>query len=1053
MLFYTSATSCYLPKARVLGYSLKKYNPDAKFYLLLSDSLPENFDLSKEPFDGIIYADEIKLDIKMSKEFWFYLHDVTELCTAVKGWAALELLSRTREDKVVYLDPDMVVFHSFKDLEELLDKHDIVVTPHRLTAESKFDDYFYGDHQFYTRGVFNLGFLAVRNNERGIEFLNWWKKMLENYCYIDDPKGLFTDQKLIDLAPAFFDSLFICRDEGYNISWWNITQRDISGTPDNLLVNNKPVYIYHFSNYDSGLHKEVIEEHCKENTALIELFNWYTKQQNVNGQNDYKKICCIYDKYDNGEIIKPIARKMVRNSSYIFNLYKNSNPYDTKNSNSLYHYYSFNFPECVKNANDTIVNISVDYEVLYNQVINSRAYKVGNLIANFVENLIPRGSVRRKGVKKVIATLRNIKNSFNDPNRKDEKVFRQYSIPVSQNMEVSIIIPDAKNLYSVYNCLESILSNNKNLISYEIIISNGLNNEENEKLIKSFTGIRVSSTVDLNELIKSAQAPYIALFSENIRSSENFISIALTELKRENYGILEGKTVFQNGMLLEAGSIILKDGTRYSYGFKNNQLSGTCNYTKNVDCVLPYGCILNKLAFEKVNGLCIDFNNVYYRFADLSMKLRQEGYQTVYYPKAILWDIRDQQSVKDITEKEEAMLFRNKWKNVLDKEHASSKEQEFWARDRSKDKQTILFIDDRVPNFDKSAGDRTSYQYLEVLAHMGYNIKDIGNDFIHSEPYSSNLENLGIEIIGADGTGDRAWQEMLERNGQFLDYVYLTRPNIAQKFMSYLRKYTNAKIVYYCCDLHFLRLRREYELKNDQIGLAKIPEIEKEEIEICENADVVFTLSTYEQEILESKLKNPKVRLNPIFVYSEFPVINLEFTKREDLIFVGGFAHTPNVDAVKWFCKEVFPTIVKNKPNMRIHIVGSNPDHDVIALACNNIVVHGFMKDEFLMQLYNQCRIAVIPLRYGAGVKGKVLEAMYYGLPVVSTSVGLEGIENIDQYIAATDSAGEFSQKILELYDNVDELSDISQKNQEYIKEHYAQDKVEIFFKRIFAEV
>jgi glycosyltransferase involved in cell wall biosynthesis len=459
------------------------------------------------------------------------------------------------------------------------------------------------------------------------------------------------------------------------------------------------------------------------------------------------------------------------------------------------------------------------------------------------------------------------------------------------------------------------------------------------------------------------------------------------------------------------------------------------------------------MAFEEGDGLCIDLNSEYYRFADLSMKLREKGYQTVYYPKAVLWDTRDPKSVEDITEKEGAITCRNKWKNVLDKEHADSREQEFWARDRSNGKKTILFIDDRVPNFDKSAGDRTSYQYLEVLAHMGYNIKDIGNDFIHSEPYSGNLENLGIEIIGADGTGDRAWQEMLDKNGKFFNFVYLTRPHIAQKFMSSLKKYTNAKIIYYCCDLHFLRLQREYELKNDQIGLSTIPEIEKEEIEICENADVVFTLSTYEQEILERKLKNPKVRLNPIFIYSEFPTINLDFTKREDLIFVGGFAHTPNVDAVKWFCEEILPAIIQRKPGIKIHIVGSNPSNEVIALECNNVVVHGFMKDEDLMKLYNQCRLSVIPLRYGAGVKGKVLEAMYYGLPIVSTSIGIEGIEDIDQYIAATDTAGGFSCRILEIYDRVEELTEISRKNQEYIKEHYAQEKVEIFFNSIFTEI
>ena len=106
----------------------------------------------------------------------------------------------------------------FYKLEKMLDEHDIIITPHRLAPEPRFDDRFYGDHQLYTRGVYNLGFLAVKKTEQGVAFLQWWRKMLETLCYVDDPNGLFTDQKLIDMAPAFFDKLYICRDEGYKVA-------------------------------------------------------------------------------------------------------------------------------------------------------------------------------------------------------------------------------------------------------------------------------------------------------------------------------------------------------------------------------------------------------------------------------------------------------------------------------------------------------------------------------------------------------------------------------------------------------------------------------------------------------------------------------------------------------------------------------------------------------------------------------------------------------------------------------------------------------------------
>ncbi|MCI8513498.1 MAG: hypothetical protein HFI93_02540 [Lachnospiraceae bacterium] len=344
MLFYTSVNAAYLPKARVLGYSLKKWNPTAKLYIVLSDEIPRGFRIEDEPFDGILLSEEIELTLDMSREFWIFLHDVTELCTAVKGWAALELLRRTNAEEIIYLDPDMLVCHSLEPLKAFLREHDIVVTPHRLAPEPLFDQMFYGDQQFYTRGGFNLGFLAVKNSEEGVRFLKWWAGMLERYCYVDDPEGLFTDQKLMDIAPCFFGTLFICRDETYNVSWWNLTQREVSGDAEALYVNGKRVRLYHFSNVESGLHEEIIRKYCADNVALRALYNWYLEEQKKMGYQkgivwDWK-----FDHYDNGEKIRPITREMTRKRKDMIEKYKNSNPFQT-GEGTLFACYQKDWPE------------------------------------------------------------------------------------------------------------------------------------------------------------------------------------------------------------------------------------------------------------------------------------------------------------------------------------------------------------------------------------------------------------------------------------------------------------------------------------------------------------------------------------------------------------------------------------------------------------------------------------------------------------------------------------------------------------------------------------
>ena len=190
--------------------------------------------------------------------------------------------------------------------------------------------------------------------------------------------------------------------------------------------------------------------------------------------------------------------------------------------------------------------------------------------------------------------------------------------------------------------------------------------------------------------------------------------------------------------------------------------------------------------------------------------------------------------------------------------------------------------------------------------------------------------------------------------------------------------------------------------------------------------------------------------LNPIFVYHDFPQKDFDFTKRKDLLFVGGFRHTPNVDAVKWMCKKIMPLINKALPDVKLHIVGSNPTAEVNALASKNVVCHGFLSEEELARLYDCSRVSVVPLRYGAGIKGKVLEAMYNGLPVVSTSIGTEGIVDIEQYIENTDDESSFANKVIEIYQDTEKLAEMGRNNQQYVKEHLGTASAEAMFREVF---
>lgn len=152
-------------------------------------------------------------------------------------------------------------------------------------------------------------------------------------------------------------------------------------------------------------------------------------------------------------------------------------------------------------------------------------------------------------------------------------------------------------------------------------------------------------------------------------------------------------------------------------------------------------------------------------------------------------------------------------------------------------------------------------------------------------------------------------------------------------------------------------------------------------------------------------------------------------------MFVGGFGHPPNEDAVLWFVDEVLP-LIRKRCDMPFYVIGANPTEQVKKLAGNGVIIKGFVTDAELEEMYNTCRMAVIPLRYGAGVKGKVIEALYYGIPMVTTSIGIEGITGAERFVEIADTADSFADKVTALYNNMPKLADTVQLYQDYVKEH-----------------
>ena len=238
----------YYSKGITMLESVNKFNPDIELNILISDKV-EN----KEKFlnDALIKKLNVKVtfleDLELRDfENLAFKYDMVEFCTCVKPKYLLMLADEY--DKIIYLDPDIMVYAVLEEIQNLLDVHNIVLTPH---ISGTIEEGISPATDFLRNGIYNLGFIAVKNADVVKIFLKWWHKKLMNYCFCDSRKSLAWDQKWVDFVPALFDGVYVLRSPNYNVAFWNIQGRYISEKNSTYYVNNDyPLVFVHYSHFN-----------------------------------------------------------------------------------------------------------------------------------------------------------------------------------------------------------------------------------------------------------------------------------------------------------------------------------------------------------------------------------------------------------------------------------------------------------------------------------------------------------------------------------------------------------------------------------------------------------------------------------------------------------------------------------------------------------------------------------------------------------------------------------------------------------------------------------
>lgn len=631
-----------------------------------------------------------------------------------------------------------------------------------------------------------------------------------------------------------------------------------------------------------------------------------------------------------------------------------------------------------------------------------------------------------------------------------------------ENPVVSIVIPVYNQIHYTYACLVSILEHTKD-VPYEVIIADDVSTDATEHLSRYAEGLVICRNTtnqgflrNCNNAARHARGKYIMFLNNDTQVTENWLSSLVDLIERDpSIGMVGSKLVYPDGRLQEAGGIIWSDGSGWNYGRLDDPDKPEYNYVKDVDYISGAAILLSNDLWKQIGGFDTRFAPAYCEDSDLAFEVRKAGYRVVYQPlsKVIHFEgVSNGTDVEGTGLKRYQVANSRKLKEKWAEEFAKQCENDgnpdpFRARERSMGKPIVLVVDHYVPTYDKDAGSKTTYQYLKMFLKKGFVVKFLGDNFMHEEPYTTELEQMGIEVLYGPEYQVKIW-DWLREHGDDIDVAYLNRPHIASKYIDYILDNTDIKVIYYGHDLHFLRESREYQITGDPKIREDAEYWKSIELTLMSKAAVSYYPSYIERDAIREIDPTISVKDITAYVFDQFKeTIQEDFAKREGLLFVGGFAHPPNADAVLWFARDIYPLIRRKMEEAGaaapdFYVVGSKVTDEIRALEQpgNGIIIKGFVSEEELERLYAECRIVVVPLRYGAGVKGKVVEAIYNGAPIVTTSIGAEGIPQVEDVLVVEDEPEQFAQAVADLYQNEAACRELCERTQRYIREHFSMD-------------